>query len=260
MTSKTNSHRDAGTQGGIVALTNPQQRHLELGAKVAILQHKHLKCAATGHIQAINGAYNYVRPDNMPVSAIDPTHGAFELYPNEIRILAVYRHDDFKRGTVVRIKNLDWGKVRPKSHGLVCGIEATRILVQPIGARKGALISLPPEDLLVERNDGQLSADALVAQLAIIAVLRALGSSVSVSALKSLLATQQAVGDIDAHLARLANQGKIRLTESQVQCIIADGEALPDAEHLELHSAIDGLAQATRRLADAVHTAIVQAA
>jgi hypothetical protein len=250
----------AGTVNGIVEVKAPSQRRLEVGARVAILQYKHLKCARAGFVQSINGGYNYVRPEGLPVTATDPAAGAFELYPNEIRVLAVYRHPDFKPGTIVRIKNLEWGQVKPKSHGIVCGVEKTRIIVQPMGARKGGLISLPPQDLQVERNDDQLSAEALVAQHAILAVLRMLDKPVLVSALKSLLATQPAISDIDEHLARLANAGKIVLSEGYVSCIKSTGgDVVPEALHLELHGAVDGLAQANQRLANAVHQAIVQA-
>lgn len=256
---KANAKTNAKANEGIVVLSSPNHRRLEVGAKVAILQYKHLKCAKTGFVQSINGGYNYVRPEGLPVSSLDPTAGVFELYPNEIRVLAVYRHDAFKPGIVVRIKNLDWGKVKPKSHGIVCGVEETRIILQPIGARKGAVISLPPQDLQVERNEAQLSSEALVVQLAIVAILRILDKPLSVSALKALLATQPAMSDIDEHLARLANEGKIKLTESDVCSIKPTGDVVPEAPRLELHGAVDGLAQANQRLANAVHQAIVHA-
>ncbi len=259
MTAKKNTTVDLTAHADISVLTAPKEKRLEVGAKVQILQHKHLKCASTGHVQSINGAYIYVRPDDSPVSALNPAEGAFELYPNELRVLATYRHKDFIPGTVVRIKNLDWGHTRPKSHGIVCGVEAQRIIVQPVGARKGALISLPPEDLAVERNDEQLPAQALIAQVAILAVLRALDRSVSLSQLKSLLATQPAAGDIDENLARLSNGGKIILTESQATAVKDEANTASAAADVELQDAIAALAQAEKRLVDAVHQAIVRA-
>ena len=253
-----NASTNARSQDGITVLSAPRQRRLEVGAKVAILGYKHLRCAKTGFVQSIDGAYNYVRPEGPAVSPTDPTAGAFELYPNEIEVLAVYRHDAFTPGTIVRITGLDWGKAKPKSHGIVCGVEESRVIVQPIGARKGAVISVLPQDLLVERNPGQLSAEALVVQLAIVVVLRALDAAISVSALKELLATQPAMTDLDQHMARLANEGKIKLTCSHVAVVKSTGDVVP-ATAAPLQGAIRDLALANQRLADAVHQAIVQA-
>jgi hypothetical protein len=233
----------------ITALTAARQRRLEVGARVEILQHKHLRCARTGHVQSINGAYIQVRPDDQPVVASNPTEAVFELYPNELRVLAVYRHQLFQPGVVVRIKNLNWGTHKPKSNGIV----------QPVGARKGAIVSLVPEDLVLESNEGGLPAEALVSQRSILALLRALETSTSLTELKALLATQSGVSDVDGCLARLANEGKVTLSESRAQAVESAEGSCPDPVHVELHSSILALSEAQDRLAQAVHQAIVQA-
>jgi hypothetical protein len=90
-------------------------------------------------------------------------------------------------------------------------------------------------------------------------VLRILDKPVPMSALKALLATQPAMNNIDENLARLANAGKITLTESHVSIVKASGDVVPEAARAELTGAVDALAQAKERLASAVHFAIVQA-
>jgi hypothetical protein len=261
MTSKTNSIPEAATHADISVSTAAQKPRLEVGARVEILGYKHLRCARTGHVLSISGAYNYVRPDDAPVTTFGPDDRVYELYPNELKVLANYRHKDITLGAVVRIKDLDWGKTKARSHGIVCGVEATRIILQPIGARKGAIIAVAPEALQLEKNDGKLAAEDLVTQLALVAVLRALDKSVALTDLKSLMASQSAQSDIDANLARLANDDKITLTESHAQASHGDSDkSAPDATQLALRDAIEALAAAQKRLTDAVHATIVQAA
>jgi hypothetical protein len=260
MTAKTNSIAEAATHADISVLTGPRQPRLEVGARVEILGYKHLRCARTGHVLSIDGAYNYVRPDDAPVTTSGPDHRTYELYPNELKVLANYRHKDFALGAVVRIKHLDWGKNKARSHGIVCGVEATRIILQPIGARKGAFVAVAPEALQLEKNGSQLAAEDLVMQLSLNALLRALDKSVALSELKALLATQSATGDIDSNLARLANDGKITLSESHAQVVHTGADKPePSQAQIELRIAIDALAAAKQRLVEAVHDAIVQA-
>lgn len=117
---------------------------LQIGARVAILGHKHLKCAAHGFVQWIDGAYIMVRPDDAAVVPAAPTAHCLELYPNELKVVAVYSHDTFSPGSVVRIKDFQWGKLRPRTYGIVVGVEASRLLLQPVGSPAAALISVAP--------------------------------------------------------------------------------------------------------------------
>ncbi len=125
---------------------------LQVGSKVAILQHKHLKCSPHGYVQFINGAYISVRVEDIEPVESDVCENTFEFYPNELQVLANYQHPQFKPGTVVRIIKINWLNVAPKTHGIVIGVEAERILLQPIGAHPGAIVSLRPEDIQVEPN------------------------------------------------------------------------------------------------------------
>lgn len=259
MTPQTNTITEVAAQAGAKLPLS-----LQVGAKVAILQHKHLKCAAHGFVQFINGAYISVRPENIEPVESDACERTFELYPNEIKILATYQHEHFKPGTVVRIKELNWLNVRPKTHGIVIGVEAERILLQPVGAHKGAIISLRPEVLQVENNHGNNSAQVVAQQASILAVLAAVGRSSGIISLKRLLATQTGLNnsaDIDRQLAVLANLGQITLSESQAALANNSENAVwpsvPQGNQDMLMGAIDKLAKAEADLTEAVRQAIL---
>ncbi|CAN5579680.1 hypothetical protein BH11CYA1_BH11CYA1_48990 [soil metagenome] len=248
----------------VAAPSGGNPRALKVGAKVAILQHKHLKCAAHGFVQFINGAYISVRAEDIEVVESDACERTFELYPNELRVVATYQHEQFKPGTVVRIKELSWLNVSPKTHGIVTGVEAERILVQPVGAHKGAIISLRPEALQVESNQGISSPQVVAMQASILAVLAAVGRRSAITQLKRLLATQTGLRnseEIDRQLAVLANLGQITLSESQVALAKSDeGDGSPSvtlANQDSVEHAIDKLARAEEELAEAVRQAIL---
>lgn len=239
---------------------------LQIGSKVAILQHKHLKCAAHGFVQFINGAYISVRAEDVEPTESDACERTFELYPNELRVVANYQHEQFKVGTVVRIIAIDWLNVSPKTHGIVVGVEAERVLVQPVGAHKGAIISLRPQAMQVESNQNH-SPQAVALQTSVLAVLAALGRSASIAQLKNLLSTQArlASSEIDRQLAVLANLGQISLTENQAALAansVDHGQtqpqvAVPKDRQDGLKAAITQLAKAEADLADAVRQAIL---
>lgn len=235
---------------------------LQVGAKVAILQHKHLKCPPHGYVQFINGAYISVRAEDIEPVESDACERTFELYPNELRVVALYQHEQFKPGTVARIIKLNWLNVAPKTHGIVIGVEAERILLQPVGAHKGAIVSLRPEDLQVESNDNKQGAQALTLQTSILAILAALDST-AITQLKNLMATQVDLGndrEIERQLAVLANQGQISLTANRA-AIIRSGANLepsvPRACQAGLNAAIERLEKAKESLAEAVRQAIL---
>jgi hypothetical protein len=232
---------------------------LQVGAKVAILQHKHLKCAAHGFVQFINGAYISVRAEDVEPVESDACEHTFELYPNELRVVANYQHQRFKLGAVVRIKQIEWLNVAPKTHGVVIGVEAERILIQPVGAHKSAIISLRPEALELEGNENNQSAQALAQQTSILAVLAALGST-TISQLTSLLATQVGLGsraELEQQLAVLANQGQIALSETRATVRQSAGLApsVPKLNQDGLKEAIERLEKAKESLAEAVRQA-----
>lgn len=235
---------------------------LQVGAKVAILQHKHLKCSPHGYLQFINGAYISVRAEDIEPVESDACERTFELYPNELRVVAIYQHEHFKPGTVARIIKLNWLNVAPKTHGIVIGVEAERILLQPVGAHKGAIISLRPEDLKVESNDNMQSAQALTLQTSILAVLAALDSA-AITQLKNLLASQVDLGtdlEIERQLAVMANQGQISLTAKTAAIIRSEAglePSVPSACQAGLKAAIEQLEKAKESLADAVRQAIL---
>lgn len=235
---------------------------LQVGAKVAILQHKHLKCSPHGYVQFINGAYISVRAEDVEPVESDACERTFELYPNELRVVAIYQHEHFKPGTVARIIKLNWLNVAPKTHGIVIGVEAERILLQPVGAHKSAIVSVRPEDLNVESNDHNQSAQALTLQTSILAILATLDST-AITQLKNLLATQVDLGndcEIERQLAVMANQGQISLTANRA-AIIRSGASLepsvPSASQARLKAAIEQLEKAKESLADAVRQAIL---
>ncbi len=233
---------------------------LQVGAKVAILQHKHLKCAAHGYVQFINGAYISVRAEDVEPVESDACERTFELYPNELRVVANYQHPRFQFGAVVRIKQIEWLNVAPKTHGVVIGVEAERILIQPVGAHKSAIISLRPEALELEANECNQSAQAVAQQSSILAVLAALGGSATISQLTTLLATQVGLGssaELEQQLAVLTNQGRITLTENRAQ-VRQSGDLAPSVPKLNqdgLRDAIEQLEKARANLAEAVRQA-----
>ncbi|MBP9093973.1 hypothetical protein KBI23_23325 [bacterium] len=236
---------------------------LQVGAKVAILQHKHLKCSPHGYVQFINGSYISVRAEDIEPVESDACERTFELYPNELRVVAIYQHEHFQPGTVARIIKLNWLNVAPKTHGIVIGVEAERILLQPVGAHKGAIVSVRPEDLNVESNDHNQSAQALTLQTSILAVLAALGGSAAIAQLTSLLATQVGLSnelEIERQLAVMANQGQISLTANRAAIILSAASlepSVPRACQAGLKTAIEQLEKAKESLADAVRQAIL---
>jgi hypothetical protein len=122
---------------------------LEIGARVEILQHKVLRCSQFGFVRQIDGAYNYVLPEALQNGEPAPEDCIFELYPNELRVVAVYRHPDFSAGTRVRIvAPLNWGRRKPREFAHVLGVSATQVLIQPIGPRKGPIMAAPVEALV----------------------------------------------------------------------------------------------------------------
>jgi hypothetical protein len=242
--------------------------HLEVGARVEILQHKHLRCARFGFIQFINGAYISVRPEDQPPVESDACERTFECYPNELKLIATYSHPDFKPGAVVRIKKLDWRNVEAKCHGIVTGVEAERILVRPIGSHDSAIASISPDDLVLELNDDNLSAESLALQVAILAILKALGGTVQLTQLEHLLATQKGLyrssaRALSSELARLANAGKITLTAGAARAVNASraeqNSAAENATATELTDSLSNLLSAELRLAEAVRQAILSA-
>ena len=90
MTTKTTPITEIAAQAG-----TKTPLPLRAGARVAILQHKHLKCAAHGFVQFINGAYISVRAEDVEPVESDACERTFELYPNELRVVALYQHDQF---------------------------------------------------------------------------------------------------------------------------------------------------------------------
>ena len=240
--------------------TVPTRLSLQVGAKVAILQHKHLKCAAHGFVQFINGAYISVRAEDVEPVESDACEHTFELYPNELQVVANYQHQRFKLGAVVRIKQIEWLNVAPKTHGIVIGVEAERLLIQPVGAHKSAIISLRPEALELEGNENNQSAQAVAQQTSILAVLAALGGSTTISQLTSLLATQAGLGsraELEQQLAVLANQGQIALSETRATVRQSGGPApsVPKLNQDGLQDAIEQLEKAKESLAEAVRQA-----
>lgn len=233
---------------------------LQVGAKVAILQHKHLKCSAHGFVQFINGAYISVRAEDVEPVESDACEQTFELYPNELQVVANYLHPRFKPGAVVRIKQIAWLNVTPKTHGVVIGVEAERILIQPVGAHKSAIISLRPEAIELESNEGKQSAQALAQQTSILAVLTALGGSASIAQLTTLLATQVGLGtsaELEQQLAVLANQGQITLSAQRATVSKASGSrpSVPKLNQEGLKEAMEQLEKAQASLAEAVRQA-----
>jgi len=233
---------------------------LQVGAKVAILQHKHLKCAAHGFVQFINGAYISVRAEDVEPVESDACEQTFELYPNELRVVANYQHQRFKLGAVVRIKQIEWLNVAPKTHGVVVGVEAERILIEPVGAHKSAIISLRPEAIELESNESKQSAQALAQQTSILAVLAAMGGSATISQLTTLLATQFGFGsrdELEQQLAVLANQSQIALIENRASISQNCGlnPSVPKLNQDGLKEAIEKLEKANASLAEAVRQA-----
>ena len=247
----------------IAAATGRSPLPLQVGAKVAILQHKQLKCAAHGFVQFINGAYISVRCEDIDPVESDACERTFELYPNELRVVALYQHEQFKPGAVVRIIKLNWLNVTPKTHGIVIGVEAERILLQPVGAHRGAIVSLHPEDIQVESNKSNQSAHALTLQTSILGVLAALGGSASITQLKTLLATQVGLGnsaEIERQLAVLTNQGQISLTTKRAAIVRPESGLLPSVPsslQASLKEAEEQLEKAKQCLTDAVRQAIL---
>ncbi len=239
--------------------TVPTRLSLQVGAKVAILQHKHLKCAAHGFVQFINGAYISVRAEDVEPVESDACERTFELYPNELRVVANYQHQSFKLGAVVRIKEIEWLNVTPKTHGVVIGVEAERILIEPVGAHKSAIISLRPEALELVANESNQSAQAVAQQTSILAVVAALGGSATISQLTTLLATQIDLGssaELEQQLAVLANQGQIALKGKRAS--IGQSDRTPSVPKLNqdgLKEAIEQLEKAKASLAEAVRQA-----
>lgn len=239
--------------------TVPTRLSLQVGAKVAILQHKHLKCAAHGFVQFINGAYISVRAEDVEPVESDACEHTFELYPNELRVVANYQHQRFKLGAVVRIKQIDWLNVTPKTHGVVIGVEAERILIEPVGAHKSAIISLRPEALELVANESNQSAQAVAQQSSILAVLAALGGSATIAQLTTLLATQIDLGssaELEQQLAVLANQGQIALTGKRATFGQSDRTpSVPKLNQDGLKEAMEQLEKAKASLAEAVRQA-----
>lgn len=239
--------------------TVPTRLSLQVGAKVAILQHKHLKCAAHGFVQFINGAYISVRAEDVEPVESDACERTFELYPNELRVVANYQHQRFKLGAVVRIKEIEWLNVTPKTHGVVIGVEAERILIEPVGAHKSAIISLRPEALELVANESNQSAQAVAQQTSILAVLAALGGSATISQLTTLLATQIDLGssaELEQQLAVLANQGQIALKGKRASIGQSDRTpSVPKHNQDGLKEAIEQLEKAKESLAEAVRQA-----
>ena len=232
---------------------------LQVGAKVAILQHKHLKCAAHGFVQFINGAYISVRAEDVEPVESDACERTFELYPNELRVVANYQHQRFKLGAIVRIKEIEWLNVAPKTHGVVIGVEAERILIEPVGAHKSAIISLRPEALELVANESNQSAQAVAQQTSILAVLAALGGSATISQLTTLLATQIDLGssaELEQQLAVLANQGQIALKGKRASIGQSDRTpSVPKHNQESLKEAMEQLEKAQASLAEAVRQA-----
>jgi hypothetical protein len=122
---------------------------LEIGARVEILQHKVLKCSRYGFVRQIDGAYNYVQPESLSDGSPAPEECIFELYPNELKVVAVYRHPDFFEGARVKIvAPLNWGRRKPREFAHVLGVSATQVLIQPVGPRKGPSMAAPLEALV----------------------------------------------------------------------------------------------------------------
>jgi hypothetical protein len=123
---------------------------LEIGARVEILQHKVLKCSRFGFVLNIDGAYNSVQPEFVSDGSAAPEDCVFELYPNELRVVTVYRHVEFVAGARVRIvAPLNWGRRKPREFAKVLGVSATKIMIQPIGPRNGTIMAAPFEALAV---------------------------------------------------------------------------------------------------------------
>ncbi len=233
---------------------------LQVGSRVVILQHKHLKCSKHGFVQYINGGYIHVRPESQPPNESDACERTFELYHGELKVLANYVHSTLVPGAVVRIKQLNWRTFKAKTHGIVTGVEAERILVQPVGAHRGAIISVLPENLQLEVNEQNLSATDLAAQVAICAILKAMGPLTLIK-LRRLLGTQTGlVGDYERQVARLANAGHINLNESHatLQKLLATSVSNATGAK-KLQEAVKNLADAELRLAEAVRQLILQA-
>jgi len=230
-------------------------RPMCVGARVAILQSKHLKCAEHGFVQYIDGAYIYVRPENAAPVESDACEQAFELYSGELKFIAAYQHPRFAPGVIVRIKELEWRNVKAKTHGIVIGVEAERILVQPLGAHKGAIVSVLPASLEVEANQLNQKPQSVAIQSAICSLLKALGL-ITLTRLQRLLSTQAGLSvELEANLARLANNGKIDLSESQASL---RHSAAKSTEALALDQALASHVEAEARLAEAIRQVILK--
>ena len=109
---------------------------VQIGDKVFLLGWKHLFGSRTkprkfAHVERIDGAYIYVRPTNWPVK-----YPPFELYPNELKVVARYRNSKYKVGdlvTVLKPERLNWGKATPRHEFRVVGIKGPFLVVRPLG-------------------------------------------------------------------------------------------------------------------------------
>ena len=124
----------------VTPLRRADRLPLEVGASVEILQHKNLNCSRFGSIRYIDGGYIYVLPDSEEAASDGSLNRCYELYECEIKVVAVYRHQQFFPGTLVKITGVNWGRRKPRPLGTVLGVESKGLIVQAVGAKKGATI------------------------------------------------------------------------------------------------------------------------
>ncbi len=248
---------------GTIVVADSLLADLQVGAKVAILQHQHLNCAAFGFVQHIDGSYISVRPEDVEPDESDALEGTIELYPSELKVVAVYKHESLKQGVVVRIHAIAKHS-NTATHGIVAGVEAERVIVRLLGNEDRKFASLLPETLAVEQNQANQTAESVVAQIAIMALLGALESS-TIGNLKKLIEAHSGDDQIEPALAVLANTGKVKLTQTlptgqiTAQLIDPDCVQLPVGVSTELRQSLAELVLAKQRRAAAIRQVIIEA-
>jgi len=227
---------------------------VEIGCRVRV-QNGSQK--GTGTLERVDGGYNYIRYGDNPDNIL-------ELYPNEFRVVAVYRHPDFIPGTIVRFADAEkiaWGKVKRTTHGVVLGVASTKIVVQPMGSR--SIMFLGEEELALEVSKARdpLAAEDLSEQDMLKHAIRALlvtCGGMMVVQLTGLLATQGHKDEtVRTALFELVAEGKASIDPSHVMVSAVDKEDIVQGEIRDnLFAATDAVRKAKVALADAVFKAI----
>jgi hypothetical protein len=229
----------------------------EVGCLVTIHNGSH---GGTGTLEHINGGYNYVRKGDAASGIV------LELYPNEFRVEAVFRHPDFVPGTVVRFVDpgtVEWGKLKRTTHGVVRGVAEAHIVVQPMESHSGNVLFLLEDQISLESSklsepmDETELADLELGKLAIRALLVTCGP-MTVGQLSGLLATQGQTDEaVRTNLFSLVNDGKAQLDEENVLITpLESDEMVDDSVRDALVAATAAVRKAKTVLADCVFKTI----